>query len=185
MTREEHLEFCLLCTKKSFSPKHGVICSFTNEVAKFENNCPDFLPDEKELRRIDVQMEENLKEVISTINNARYVLFLLAAIYLLLGYFEGFVIDHQQILFAYIDWSIAAMFLGLGILSLYHPRPAMIAGLSLYVLITLIIALFDFTTMVEGFILKIVVIVGLVYGIKATHHIQQEQEPNSDDLVDR
>ncbi len=102
-----------------------------------------------------------------------------------MGDLVAYVIEYHHIMVGYVDWSIALIFIGLGVLSIYHPRPAMIAGLSIYVLITLLIALFDFSTIFQGVIWKMIVIFGLVYGIQATHKVQQESKGNSEDLLDQ
>ncbi|MCC7453206.1 MAG: hypothetical protein IT222_03485 [Crocinitomix sp.] len=185
MTREERLEFCLLCKKNTYNPKLGVICSLTNNVATFEGTCPDYLADEKEVKRFNEKKEEEKKGVNKTINQARYILFIIGVSYIVLGYIEAFVIPFHHIVFGYIDWGIAVIFIGLGFLSLYHPRPALIAGLSLYVFILLIVALFDFSTVLQGIIWKIIVVVMFVYGIKATHMVKHETKTNTDDLLDQ
>jgi hypothetical protein len=185
MTREERLEFCLVCKKNTYNPKLGVICSLTNDVAKFEGNCPDFLADEKEVKLAENKRQEEEQGIKKTINFARYLLFILGGAYLILGYVEAFVIKNHHIYFGYIDWGVAALFIGLGVLSIFHPRPAMIAGLSIYVLIHLLIALVDFSTVFYGLLWKIITISGLVYGIKATHLVKKETKHDSDNLIDQ
>ncbi len=185
MTRQERLEFCLLCKKNTYNPKFGVICSLTNAVATFEGNCPDFLADEKEVKRFKDKKEEEQKDVNKSINQARYILFILGVTYIILGYYEGLVMPLHQIIFGYIDWSIAGIFIGLGILSLYYPRQALIAALSFYVFIHLAIALLDFSTIMQGIIWKIVVVVIFLYGIKASYLVKKEKKVNSDDLLDQ
>jgi hypothetical protein len=42
-TREEYLDVCKVCTKRSFDMKKGLICSLTKEHANYnESDCPDF-----------------------------------------------------------------------------------------------------------------------------------------------
>lgn len=45
-TRAEQLAFCTQCTKRSFDPAKGVICSLTSEQATFDGTCPDYEKDE-------------------------------------------------------------------------------------------------------------------------------------------
>lgn len=45
MTRDEHLKYCTICTKRKFDSKKGVVCSLTQEYANFETTCPDFYLD--------------------------------------------------------------------------------------------------------------------------------------------
>lgn len=43
LTREEYLAQCLVCSKRSFNPQKGIVCSLTKEHADFEvSKCPDF-----------------------------------------------------------------------------------------------------------------------------------------------
>jgi hypothetical protein len=46
-TRQERIAFCEQCTKRSFSPQKGIICSLTDAQATFEGTCPDFERDQK------------------------------------------------------------------------------------------------------------------------------------------
>ncbi|NOQ70794.1 MAG: hypothetical protein GQ574_02265 [Crocinitomix sp.] len=42
-TRQEYLEICNICVKRSFDIKKGVTCSLTGEYATYnESECPDF-----------------------------------------------------------------------------------------------------------------------------------------------
>lgn len=47
MTREEHLRFCEKCLNRTFDSNKGIVCKLTGDIAKFENECPDFVRDEK------------------------------------------------------------------------------------------------------------------------------------------
>lgn len=49
MTREERLEFCLVCTKRKPNIKKGLLCSLTGEHATFEGNCNDYDEDKDEV----------------------------------------------------------------------------------------------------------------------------------------
>lgn len=42
MTREERLEFCLICFKSQRTMKKGLVCSITQEQADFEGDCINF-----------------------------------------------------------------------------------------------------------------------------------------------
>lgn len=48
MTRQEHLKFCKVCKNQKFDTQNGIICSLTDKIADFENNCENFEKDEKE-----------------------------------------------------------------------------------------------------------------------------------------
>lgn len=45
MTRQEHLNYCSICTKRVYDKKKGILCSLTNEYANFEQKCPDYFYD--------------------------------------------------------------------------------------------------------------------------------------------
>lgn len=47
MTRQEQLKYCSTCQLKKFNPQKGIICSLTDDIANFEDTCPDYLVDEK------------------------------------------------------------------------------------------------------------------------------------------
>lgn len=51
MTLNERLEFCKICSIRHVDFKTGLVCSITNEKPQFEDNCKDFLKDEKEAER--------------------------------------------------------------------------------------------------------------------------------------
>ncbi|OJJ21989.1 hypothetical protein BKI52_08080 [marine bacterium AO1-C] len=42
LTREQQLEYCKQCTKRKFDMNKGVICGLTNDIATFEESCPDY-----------------------------------------------------------------------------------------------------------------------------------------------
>ena len=62
MDRKHQLSFCRICTKRSFTPKEGIICSLTNAKADFENECPNFDVDQAEKEKRDKITEEYTEE---------------------------------------------------------------------------------------------------------------------------
>ena len=48
MDRKYQLEFCEICDNQKFSRDKGIICKLTGDVAKFEDDCPDFSGDRKQ-----------------------------------------------------------------------------------------------------------------------------------------
>ena len=42
MTREDHLEFCSICTKRKMNLKVGLVCSYTDKIADFDTTCSTF-----------------------------------------------------------------------------------------------------------------------------------------------
>lgn len=48
MDRKYQLEFCKICDNQGFSKDKGIICKLTGDIAKFEDDCPDFVGDRKQ-----------------------------------------------------------------------------------------------------------------------------------------
>lgn len=64
MTREDRLKFCKNCTKQEFDKLKGILCSLTNKVADFENECPDYEETEakKAKNQLSMKFIESLKK---------------------------------------------------------------------------------------------------------------------------
>lgn len=168
MTREDQLKFCSVCTNRGFNPKHGIICGLTNAMATFTESCTDYVKDEKEIQ-LEEQRKDSLKgETNKEINRGRYALFIVGILYVITGFVESFVIDGHDILYGIIDWIVAAIFIGFGVLSYKKASLALILGLSFYVLIVILLALVDPTTLLKGVLWKILIVVSLVYGLRTS-----------------
>lgn len=185
MTREEHLKFCAVCTKRSFNPKFGIVCSLTQEVASFEGSCPDYSEDAHEVNMQSLQKKELKSETNKQLNRGRIALFLVAGLYLLTGIWEGFFIAGHELIFGIIDWAVAGIFLGLGLWSYRQPLIAMIVGLSVYALIILLLAMIDPSTLYQGIIWKILIILYLGYGIQTARHEVVQKKVTNDDILDQ
>lgn len=186
MTREQHLAFCSICTNRGFNPKIGIVCGLTSEVATFENSCPDFQKDEKEAHMENLKAEDTKAQIKKGINNGRYTLFVLAGIFVIIGYVEGYVMQGHDPLFGIIDWTIAAIFVGLGFLSYKKASLAMIIGLSVYGFLVLVNAAVDPATLVQGIIWKVVTVAALVSGIRTALNEEKKQPKQRDgDLLDQ
>lgn len=184
-TREEHLKFCTVCTNRTFNTKYGVVCRLTHEVAAFENSCPDYIEDEKEVRIEGQKVATEISEKKTTINKGRSALFIVAGLYVIVGVVEGFFIEGHDILYGIIDWFAAAVFVGFGIWSFYRPYLALIAGLSFYGLLILLIFALDPTTIFSGIIWKVFIIYALVSGIKTAKTEEVKRKRVSDDILDQ
>ena len=92
-----------------------------------------------------------------------------------------------QLLFGIIDWVLAAIFLGFGILSYKKASLSLMLGLGFYVLIIILLALIEPWTILNGIIWKIVIIVWLVYGISAARSDEAKERKldSGDDLLDQ
>ena len=42
MNRQQHLGYCKVCNLHKFDSAKGIICGITNEIADFEESCPDY-----------------------------------------------------------------------------------------------------------------------------------------------
>ena len=186
MTRKEQLEFCSVCQKRGFNPKHGIICGITSEPASFSGTCPDYLEDEHEVRMEDTKKESMKSETTKTINKGRVALFIIAGLYTIVGFMEAFTIQGHELIFGVIDWFIAAVFVGLGIWSYRKASLAMIIGLVFYVLIVLLLALVEPSTIVSGILWKILIVTYLVYGIKTAREEEAKNKTKPmTDLLDQ
>lgn len=186
MTREEYIKICSVCKNRSFNPKTGIICGLTNEKADFKGNCADFVEDENEVKHQVLRANHDKRETRGVINKGRIALFVVGALYVFVGYWESFMILGADILFGIIDWTVAAVFIGLGIWSYKKASLALIIGLAFYVLIILLLAIIDPFTILQGIIWKVIIIVWLVYGISSarSEEAKRKKEP-SDDLLDQ
>jgi len=176
MTHEERLKSCLICTNRDFNPRLGIVCRLTNAVAHFENHCPEFHVDP-----IAQKAEENNKAVAlenekSTVNQARLVLFALAMVYVVYGIFEGFMLQNSLLLAGIIDFSIAAVFFGLSLLSLKKPFLSLVIGLGFYGLIILLLGIIEPATLLQGIYVKFVVIVALIFGISTARKLEIKEK---------
>lgn len=48
MTRENKLNICKGCAKRTINLQVGLVCSLTNKVGDFENSCPNFVDKREE-----------------------------------------------------------------------------------------------------------------------------------------
>ncbi|MBN1990560.1 MAG: hypothetical protein JW783_14245 [Bacteroidales bacterium] len=63
MTREERLVFCKICANRKLDMSDGLICSLTNKVADFDNNCPDYDSDERAAKQeLEKKKEKDIAE---------------------------------------------------------------------------------------------------------------------------
>jgi len=51
MIRSEYVKVCGTCLNKEFDSQKGIICNLTNEIANFEEKCPDYLTDGKSAQK--------------------------------------------------------------------------------------------------------------------------------------
>lgn len=185
MNRDDQLKFCGVCKNKTFNPKHGTICGLTNELPTFSGTCKDYLEDEREVRLQKLSTEKEEFETKKTLNKGRYALIVIGALYILMGFLEGFLMAGNQLLFGIINWFIAAIFIGFGVWSIYKPYVALISGLIFYLSLILLFAIVDPITIIKGIVLKIIVISYLIYSIKVAKNEKTTLTSSKDEILDQ
>jgi uncharacterized RDD family membrane protein YckC len=63
MTREDHLNFCSICTNRKLHLQHGLICKLTDAPADFESTCSFFNEDAEQKSKHEQRVKET--EVLS------------------------------------------------------------------------------------------------------------------------
>lgn len=58
MTREEQLKLCSICKNRKVDLKRGLVCSLTNDYAKFVDECQDYVVDQKECEKKELRTKE-------------------------------------------------------------------------------------------------------------------------------
>ncbi len=81
MTREEHLQFCKVCTHQKKDFNQGIICSFTGRIADFEEECPSFEEDVVLLETSFAELAADTK-VPAASQNKRLVNYLVDQVFL-------------------------------------------------------------------------------------------------------
>ncbi len=66
MDIKERIAICKTCQNSKFDMKTGIICGITNEKAKFDNICRDFIPKEGEKNPFIKEQELNIQYSIGT-----------------------------------------------------------------------------------------------------------------------
>lgn len=105
--------------------------------------------------------------------------------FVIAGILEAFVIEGHNIIYGYIDWFISAVFLGLEIWSFRKASLAMITGIGFYILFNVLLAILNPASIFSGIILKILVTVYLIYGIKSAREQEAKIKETSLDLIDQ
>jgi len=184
ITTEQRLNICGVCKNRSFNPKQGIICGLTKETPHFDENCDSFLDDFRAQKMEDTKTEHLNNQTKKTINKGRFALFAIGAIYLFVGIWEGFYINGHDIIYGIVDWVVAAIFIFLGVLSFRKASLSFIIGLSVYVLLIVLMAIIEPSTLISGIIWKIIIISSLALGIKQAREVEIEINPKSDELLD-
>ena len=113
------------------------------------------------------------------------MLLIIGLFYVIMGVFEGFYIPNHQLLYAFIDWGIASIFIGLGILSFFKPYLAFVSGLVYYILLIVLFASLDPISIFNNLILKILIIAFFVYTIKIANNVRSKNKTDKSNILDQ
>lgn len=185
MSRENQLKLCAVCVNKSFNPSSGIVCGITNEPPAFENHCSDYVENEQAVKMQTLQKQQTKNDNNKTINQGRYALFIVGALYILIGIYEGFLADGHDIIYAIIDWVAALVFVGFGLLSYKKASLSLLLGLIFYILIVVLIGLVDVSTIFKGIIWKILIISALVKSYMMAKEQEKLTKQVNPDILDQ
>ena len=79
MNREYQLSLCKVCENRKMEMSRGLLCGLTNEYADFNENCPKFVGDEVEVKKLiqnkemEKRMVEELERSGSTANSSVWI----------------------------------------------------------------------------------------------------------------
>lgn len=186
MTRQEYIKICSVCSNRKFNPKEGIVCGLTDKPADFELTCSYYNEDPNEVRLATMKEKHDKQQSNRVVNRGRIGLYIVAGLYALAGIYEAFFMLGAEVLFGIIDWIVAGIFIGLAILSYKKAFIAMVTGLAVYLLLIVLLAIVDPTTIIQGVIWKILITALLVHGIKEAKSTEVKKEKvSSDELLDQ
>jgi len=120
--------------------------------------------------RYAVGLEEKMKRI----KQSTYILYGVAALAALYGIMQYASTNEQERVWVLIiNLGLSATYIGLGFLSRNKPRAALIIGFSVFILINLLNLLTEPTTLTRGLMIKVVIALALVKGMKAVIEAQK------------
>jgi hypothetical protein len=113
MTLEERLNYCKICTNRSMDQATGIVCSLTGAKPVFEDQCPDFKADEKQIEYYKNRQEAAENEDAETDGGffgaekkglqkgvlGGIAMMLIAVVWFVIGYQAGYIYFYPPILF--------------------------------------------------------------------------------------
>ncbi len=118
--------------------------------------------------------EFSLEGYDKSIKNARMALFVVAGLQLLFGIIMGLIQGGEMDLYIIVfSIVVAAIFIGLGLWTKSKPYTAIVTGLIVFICLHLIDAIYDPSSIKNGIIMKILVIVYLVKSINDAKEAQE------------
>lgn len=130
-------------------------------------------------RYIDSRKEIDPREILlfkveSKVKNAEMWLFIVGGFTIALALFYFFFrYDRLNVLSTVIDCTIGLVYIGLAFFVNKKPYTAVLVGLILYISTIVLTGVFDPTTLMSGWLFKIIIIAALVSGLKAAKQAEQ------------
>lgn len=164
---EYHTNSCPCCNNKHESD--DLFCNGCGFPLKGTQQEQDFFYSERNAKEID------LSDLNNNVESARKSLYWIAGLSVISFFVGYFTAKNEQDKFAILFTSVILIgaFLAFGVWSKTKPTAAMISGLSLYVIIHVINAIVDPVTIFSGIILKMIIIVYLIKGIRSVLEVDK------------
>ncbi len=124
-----------------------------------------------------------LESMRDQVRKARNMLFLASGGYAL-GYLMAGVMGRIDAMMLIEGVIICGAFVGLGLWANKKPYPAVLTGLIVFISLIAIAAFVNPLTIVSGIILKVIVLSGLIYGLKAANDAKHAEEELKTQKID-
>lgn len=119
--------------------------------------------------------EDKLEEMEKKVRSASNTMYILAGLFVLFGivYFGMADESDNRGVVLLINFIVAGIYVGLGYWSRLQPLPAILAGLILYTVVTILNAMSDPNMIWRGILVKILVFVFLIKGLTSAYQAQR------------
>lgn len=164
---EYHTTSCPCCINKP--EPDDLFCNGCGFPLKGTQQEQDFFYSERNAKEID------LADLNNNVESARKSLYWIAGLSVISFLFGYFTANNEQDKFIILFTSVILIgaFLVFGVWSKTKPTAALISGLSLYLIIHTLNAIVDPATIFSGIILKVIIIVYLIKGIKSVLEVDK------------
>ena len=152
---------CVVC-QKTTTPEDD-FCQTCNYPIKGTEEEQQSFMDIRTIKELDLE-EQGTK--IKQVSNSLKVISVLTVLMGAVGYFTTDDPDEKLILVVF-NLFLAVVYFSLGLWSVQKPRTAIIIGLTIFILVTILNTVVEPASIIRGIILKIFVVVSFVKGIRA------------------
>lgn len=162
-----------LTLKKGIEIEDPSVCYFCKkeELQEDVSYCPDCgfpqgkeKPEQLKFITTFINKKKLLKDIEKAIKKSQNILYIIAAFTLLSGAIIMFTTEDVALLV--VNIILALLYFVFGFYSKKHPVPTIASGFGLYMVIIILNAIVDPSTIYHGIIFKIIFITALVYGLK-------------------